>query len=519
MYRPRLAWITLTHAHEVPYNSRSLVLGFYMCSVILVSFLIVLNVILVGYDTKFALYKDPNITRYDHWWSPKYLPDLLRIRANAGDCELGKLSQDVILKTNSSLPLFSYRFKNSYIFEQSENGGATVVTRFLDGPYQANPLSSCFVSEMGLYYEAWWQNSRVIATVTCEPTDSLPRFFKFTTSYSASAVPYMRPDSSLDYFILDVHPDKTAINFEDWLFQDFDFKVNNTSRFNVLGVLDALAGDISQIGWLQSSPLNGTERSSMPDMAFFGWNLTRDERSLEDSSRIQLLTPSTWYTQFSYSANRTILNFMVAIRDAIHTYQRRPEALDPEDLTACCWTQGCLPNPNLTWAETLREDTGKLSYNSLILPIVQPDPMPISVIDMTYFCPVYASCFNLELYFKFSKFTFVYFVGFYSEATMVGEVLTKKWNSKHELDVGEYIAKRWGSNRISTKGRERQRETEKEEKDKQEELLDKVSKTARRSNKIKERTHCVWGEEQEIEPEEIVFSCLESWRALQVEYS
>ncbi|CAE6519419.1 unnamed protein product, partial [Rhizoctonia solani] len=387
------------------------------------SFLIVFNVILVGYDTKFILYKDPNATRYDHWWSPKYLPDLLRIRANAGDCELGRLTQDVTLKTNSSLPLFSYQFKSSYIIEQSETRDRpAIVTRFVDGPYQANPLGSCFVSEMGLYYEAWWQNSRVTATVTCKPTDYLPRFFKFTTLYSASAVPYMRPDTSVDYFIFDVHPDKTAINFEDWLFQDLDRKVDNTSKLNVLRVLDALSSDISQIGWLQSSPLNGTERTSMPDMAFFGWNLTQDERSLGDTDRLQLLTPSTWYTEFAYNTNRTLLNFMIAIRDAIHldlghitsdniylnktafnafiqpnplyssvlhTYRKWPEALDPEDLTTCCWTQGCLSDPNITWAQVLREDVGKLPYNDLILPIVQPDPMPISVIDMTYLCPIY----------------------------------------------------------------------------------------------------------------------------------
>ncbi|KDN46533.1 hypothetical protein RSAG8_04186, partial [Rhizoctonia solani AG-8 WAC10335] len=91
MYWSRLGWITLTHAHEIAYNSR------------------VLNVVLVGYNTKFSLYKDPNITQYDNWWTPGYLPDILRIKTTGGDCEVGRLSQDVTLKTNSSLPLFPYR--------------------------------------------------------------------------------------------------------------------------------------------------------------------------------------------------------------------------------------------------------------------------------------------------------------------------------------------------------------------------------------------------------------------------
>jgi len=127
----------------------------------------------------------------------------------------------------------------------------------------------------------------------------------------------MRLDSTLDYFILDVHPDKTAIDFELWLNQGSDFKVDSSSRLNVLGVLDTLAGDLSQIGWLQFDPLNETDKSAVPEMAFFSWNLTQDERTLEDGSRFQLLTPSAWYTEFSNKANRTMINFMIAIRDAI----------------------------------------------------------------------------------------------------------------------------------------------------------------------------------------------------------
>ncbi|CUA71863.1 hypothetical protein RSOLAG22IIIB_04808 [Rhizoctonia solani] len=385
---------------------------------IAVALLVVLNVVLVGYDTKFALFKDPNVTRHDYWWTMKYLPNVLQIRDDGGDCEVGKLSQDSTLKTNSTLPLFPYQFKGSYILEQMHNGDTTNITRFVDGPYQANPLSSCFVSEMGLYYEPWWQNFKAIASITCKPTDFLPRFFKFTTSYSASGFPYMRPDSTIEYFTMDVYPDKTVIDFERSLSQGLNCGIDNTSRVNVLGVIDALAGDISQIGWLQFDLLSERERALVPEIAFFGWNLTENGSELEDSGRFQLLTPSPWYTKFSNNANRTMLNFMVAIRDAIHldlghvtadniylnktafnTYiQPNPlyplvvgkyrRQLDLQVPGICTWTRGCLPNPNITWVEVLREDVGKLPYNDIILPIVQPD-MPISVIDMSYLCPIY----------------------------------------------------------------------------------------------------------------------------------
>ncbi|ELU37254.1 hypothetical protein AG1IA_08719 [Rhizoctonia solani AG-1 IA] len=368
-----LGWITLTHAHEIPYNSRVLTPESLIHSFV---------VVLVGYDTKVTLRKDPNTTQHEYWWESDYLPSILRFKDDPGDCEIGKLNQDVTLKTNSTLPLFPYQFKSSYIFKHSDNiDGAKAVTRFVDGPYHANPLSSCFVSEMGLYYEPWWENFR--ATVTCEPTDQLPRFFKFTTIYSASGTPYMRPDSTLDYFILDVHPDKTALDFQQWIDQYTDFEIDNRSRLNVLGVLDALAGDLSQIGWLQFDRLSDKERAAVSEMAFFGWNLKQGERTLDDGSRLELFTPDPWYTEFSNNANRTIINFMVAIRD------KRVPKLDPSALLICTWTRGCLPKSNITWAEILREDVGKLPYNNIILPIVEPDPTPMSVIDMTYLCPIY----------------------------------------------------------------------------------------------------------------------------------
>ncbi|KAF8717332.1 hypothetical protein RHS02_09569, partial [Rhizoctonia solani] len=381
-------------------------------------------VALVGYDTKLVLKQNPNNTQHNYWWTWDYLPAILRMRSDAEGCEVGKLSQDVTFKTNSSLPLFQYQFKSSYIFERPGNpDGASTVTKFADGPYQANPLSSCFVTEMGLYHEPLWQNFKAVATVTCEPTNQLPHFFKFTTLYSTSGLPYMRPDSTLEYFIVDVHPEQTALSFERWLDQSADFTVDNTSRLNVLGVLDALAGDLTQIGLLKFDMLNDTEKMAVPERVFFGWDLARrsGECRIDDGSRLEFLSFSPWHIEFSDMANRTMINFMIAVRDAIHLdlghitpdniylnktafnayihpnphylsvveqYRTRFMGLDPDALPICTWTRGCLPHPNITWAEVLREDVGKLPYNNIILPIVE-DSATISVIDMSYLCPVH----------------------------------------------------------------------------------------------------------------------------------
>jgi len=99
------------------------------------------------------------------------------------------------------------------------------------------------------------------------------------------------------------------------------------------------------------------------------------------------VTPDNIY--FNKTAFNTYIQPNPLYLSVVDAYRRRPSTAKPGDLGICTWTRGCLANPNVTWAEVLREDVGKLPYNKLVLPIIQPDPIPISVIDMTYLCPVY----------------------------------------------------------------------------------------------------------------------------------
>jgi hypothetical protein len=65
-------------------------------------------VALVGYESVTIMITDPNITEYKQWWAPKGLPSSLKMKTKPGECEEAKLPLNAPLRTNSSLPLFSY---------------------------------------------------------------------------------------------------------------------------------------------------------------------------------------------------------------------------------------------------------------------------------------------------------------------------------------------------------------------------------------------------------------------------
>lgn len=117
---------TLTYPVEQPYRIRRITEIFYLSSFVLLALLITLNgmctraivfdyhssavflAALVGYDVVTVLLPNPNVTNYEQWWAPAKLPDALKIRTKPGECQPTRLPMGTPLKTNSSLPLFTY---------------------------------------------------------------------------------------------------------------------------------------------------------------------------------------------------------------------------------------------------------------------------------------------------------------------------------------------------------------------------------------------------------------------------
>jgi hypothetical protein len=128
----------------------------------------------------------------------------------------------------------------------------------------------------------------------------------------------MRPDSTIDYLLLNNNLDKSSSELVNSLESDFDSPIDETSRLNVLAILDALTSDLTVVDYLLLDKLNST---SMPTSGVVTWNTTDDQRSFTNASRLEYAvsytTDSRWEGTFLAPANRTMINCFIAVRDAI----------------------------------------------------------------------------------------------------------------------------------------------------------------------------------------------------------
>jgi hypothetical protein len=130
----------------------------------------------------------------------------------------------------------------------------------------------------------------------------------------------LRPDSVIEYLSLNNNPDKSSTEVLTSL-DSIAFPVDETSRLNVLGVLDGLTGDLAIITEYLLKALNTTTPQRVPTSVFMRWDMTDDQRTFTNASRLDYMIShnanSWWFDTFLNSANRTIINCFIAVRDAI----------------------------------------------------------------------------------------------------------------------------------------------------------------------------------------------------------
>lgn len=114
------------------------------------------SVALVGSDLITTLKDNPD-TLVDAWWMPKFWPKTFRLRV-PGICQPQSITDDLALRTNSSVPLFSYGVSHTLSRRVQTNTHLLALRRASDvdansdpskrvypAPYMANPLSDCSV--------------------------------------------------------------------------------------------------------------------------------------------------------------------------------------------------------------------------------------------------------------------------------------------------------------------------------------------------------------------------------------
>ncbi|KAG8790875.1 hypothetical protein FRC12_010799 [Ceratobasidium sp. 428] len=412
---------TLTYPVEQPYRLRWITEIFYAGSTVLIIILVIINVVLVGYDSVTVMISDPNITDYEQWWAPKSLPSALKIRTKPGECDEAQLPENTPLRSNSSLPFFPYLLQNNFV---QHDPAADPQSLRRATPYKANPLDICRVQTMTLTMEPKILSFIVTSTLLCDPTGDPPRARRFTTSFRRTDTPRFRPDSILEYMAYMASPNETDSNVYQKISREGPPK---DPYLNVFGVIDALASDLirtmvmRKVTWLQTGP----NQPPVPELASIAWDPELDDQAPTNISRLG----GSWKTYrdgywsegvYVRDIRTTIVNVFVALRDAIHLdvgyvtptniYTNKTAfnnmitlddyrsntivplmytyfADDARTSTTCSWGWGCTPNFNISWAQALISTSSPV--NNITLPITLPSPLPPSVIDMVYLCPQY----------------------------------------------------------------------------------------------------------------------------------
>lgn len=92
---------------------------------------------------------------------------------------------------------------------------------------------------------------------------------------------------------------------------EIKFPRDNTSRLNILGVLDGLTSDLTEVTSLILKNITTTASEPVPTSTFIAWNGT------ELGYVVSYNASTQWHDTFLAPANRTLLNCFIGIRDAI----------------------------------------------------------------------------------------------------------------------------------------------------------------------------------------------------------
>ncbi|KAF8607422.1 hypothetical protein BDV93DRAFT_520288 [Ceratobasidium sp. AG-I] len=472
----------LTYPVEKAYRIRWITEIFYAASAIVITLLVVLNcllilltcsclahhrvciVALVGYDTITVLTPDPNTTHYDKWWAPAKLPDALKIRSKPAECQPIMLPINTPLRTNSSLPMFSYVLKSDFSLP-SEDARAGLRA---EATYRANPLNDCRVQDMTFTADLKMFSFKIYTTVQCDRLGDTQQLRVFTVNFFRAVDYVVSPDTILDYLTYQAPRTMTDANDQGRISL---YGPPQDTFLNILGVLDGLVIDVVQALLMQYGLWRfRLPTVPVPETGYLIWDSREDERDLLDPTRIvgaAIYSDSYWFGGgYLIDINATIINLLVSVRDAIHldlgyaaptniylnkTSFDRMISLDnylvkslptihnsTQIVTiggACSWVWGCSPNFNTSWAQALISSSEP--FNNLTLPIRPTSPIYPSVINLVYLCPQYQRKSWGSLCISVFIGTFTMYATLYGLFAWVGPQLDRKLAGARQKHLSE----------------------------------------------------------------------------------
>ncbi|KDN34246.1 hypothetical protein RSAG8_12655, partial [Rhizoctonia solani AG-8 WAC10335] len=410
---------------------------FYAGSAIILAVLITVNIALVGNDVVTVLKDTPDFTDAK-WWAPKWAPGSMKIPTRPGPCQPLTLPHgSTSIRTNSTLPIFTYTLMNGLGISRNANGEEQ--PRWYDAPrYRAEPLRNCIVQNITALINFQDRGHKLTSQIVCDidSTDlETPPSLKLSTTFSRVANTDLGSDDIVNSISSYAVPRSAEIAKAQAV-----LLAQNVTALKVLGVLDAIGSDLLKAMWAQKWAWKLTGRDNMwPDQAIVKWaakaNCTSRKRCRELGEGIEGI--DAWYSNTRGSQdfdpdyftpmNTTMYNYFVAFRDAIYldlghfnestniflnngalsthilpdpflgtiagdvVNQPRPppntQPYSPDKFwRTCTWGWGCL---NGTWTDALLTNNPAASNITNGLNLTSLQSQYPTIIDLKYLCPVF----------------------------------------------------------------------------------------------------------------------------------
>ncbi|CAE7168241.1 unnamed protein product [Rhizoctonia solani] len=431
----------LQYATQKEYTIPYLPHIFYVVLLLLLGILIPVNIALVGSDVITTLKSDPTSPE-DPWWMPPGWPSFLRPYIPQR-CQPASITDDMNLRTNSSMPIFKYALRRAYAKKPVYDDPTH---RIYPVPYLANKLSDCEVRTITWRVEIPATIMRYQARIYCALSGSkLPESealdeVLFVMTYNWADNNDLGPDDMIDHLGSVVVPETrdTASHTYTVLPDLRNLPADPSSSNNVLAVLEGIFQDLSDAIWAQAR----IWRDNIPWSRTYVVEWTAqsgDHCRSEDANKATCGNLADhgrwlrWYgttdnygtdATFIFPFNTTITNSFIAIRDAImidlgnakassniylnKTYFNEVIHVDPyhneaadtlmnhngsahlnsSDYWEFCTFWGCV---HTSWAEAFRNMTEykKLEDLNIVLPYRPNDTIVPSVLKFSYLCPTF----------------------------------------------------------------------------------------------------------------------------------
>ncbi|CUA75856.1 hypothetical protein RSOLAG22IIIB_01856 [Rhizoctonia solani] len=318
----------LQYAVQKEYTIPYLPHVFYVVILLLLGILIPVNVALVGLDVVTTLKDDP--TAVDNPWGiPRSWSSFLR-PYTAQKCQPASITDDINLRTNSSMPIFKYTLQRAYsnkkIYDDPTN-------RIYPAPYLANKLSNCEIRSITWRVEIPAIVMRYQAKIYCtlerdKSSDEIPDEMVFIMTYSRSGSTDLAPDDMIDHLASTVVPESRGHSYSDRPTLG-NLPTDPSSTNNVLAVLDGMYYDLQSAIWTQVYIWENMEETEWLDIYIVEWTAREGDYCRVNStcgSMTNDIRWRRWYgipndygrnVTFIMPFNITITNSLIALRDAI----------------------------------------------------------------------------------------------------------------------------------------------------------------------------------------------------------